>query len=213
MGGGMSPLSPPLKSVSHTICPPPISLWVHATMQKWGHVFMGAAVSFMPKREEDQRAFGTASEKVGAAWLSFPNRGRWRTAEDSPCRRSSVLFEAPWKLWPGLPPSLGGESFESCLTSSFFSFLFGGHGSAMMCVFSVSRHFFKTNLTQSVFSWVDTLKSKKTQNIFYQIWWIYISQCKQHFQDKKGLRLIENWVTHIVAEPCWGIGKENSFFR
>ena len=116
MGGGMSPLSPPLKSVSHTICPPPISLCVHATMQTWGHVFMGAAGSFMPKREEDQRAFGTASEKVGAAWLSFPNRGRWRTAEDSPCRRSSVLFEAPWKLWPGLPPSLGycDQSFHIC---------------------------------------------------------------------------------------------------
>ena len=49
------------------------------------------------------------------------------------------------------------------------------------------------------------VKQHKIVVIFYQIWWINVYQCKQHFHFKKGLRLIANWVAHIVAEPCMRI--------
>ena len=44
------------------------------------------------------------------------------------------------------------------------------HGSVTMCVFSVSRHFFKTNVTQSIAELILYSQKHEIVAIFYRIW-------------------------------------------
>ena len=74
-------------------------------------------------------------------------------------------------------------------------------GSPSMCEFSAFRHFFKTNVAQSVAELI--LYSQKTRNmdIFNKIWGTKIKEWKQHFHDKMGFRLKAFSVAHTLAEP------------
>ena len=75
-------------------------------------------------------------------------------------------------------------------------------GSQSMCEFSAFRHFFKTNVAQSVAELI--LYSQKAQYvvIFYKIQRTKIQECKQHFHKKMGFRINAFSVAHTLGEPC-----------
>ena len=70
-------------------------------------------------------------------------------------------------------------------------FLYSSQGLPSVCEFSAFRHFFKTNVAQSVAELIIYLQKTQNTVIFYKILGTKI-ECKQHFHDKMGFRIFDH---------------------